>query len=70
MGSYGRKQQKHQREPQLLLSCPHDEPAVLPRGAGLSTTVWQLQIQGPVREYCQEGEGHNVAEHVETTAPC
>merc|ERR1712098_1007314 len=52
MGSYGRKLQKHQRVPQLLLSS-HDEPAVQPKGAGLSTTVWQPQIQGPVREYCR-----------------
>merc|ERR1712126_624723 len=43
MGSQDRKQQKHQRAPQLLLSCLHDEPAVVSTGAGLSTTVWQLR---------------------------
>merc|ERR1712098_152332 len=61
MGSWDRKQQKHQRAPQLLLSCLHDEPAVVSTGAGLSTTVWQPQIQGPVREYCQEREGQQPA---------
>merc|ERR1719147_463171 len=56
MGSWDRKQQKHQRAPQLLLSCLHEKPAVVSTGAGLSTTVWQPQIQGRVRGCFQGSE--------------